>query len=74
MQVAAAVVQVIKLTLIGQGQRFKVAQLVILVFQQPGAVCLAEQLTEGIVGLGRSVKFCTKRNTLFAYLCVKFFV
>jgi len=55
MQVPAAVVQVVELTLVGQGQGFKVAQRVVSVFQFPGTVGLAKQLAEGIVGVVESL-------------------
>jgi hypothetical protein len=57
MQVAAAVIQMVELALIGQGQGFKVAQFVILVLQQAGAMGLAKQLPEGIVGVVETLFF-----------------
>ncbi|WP_425540427.1 hypothetical protein [Pseudomonas fluorescens] len=51
MQVAAAVVQVVELALVGQGQGLQVAQFIVVVLQQAGAVGLSEQLTEGVVGV-----------------------
>ena len=50
-QVTAAVVQVVELALVGQGQGLQVAQFIVVVLQKAGAVSLAKQLTEGVVDI-----------------------
>ena len=49
MQVATAVVQVVELTLVGQGQGFKIAQGVVVITQFACVAAFAEQLTEGVI-------------------------
>ncbi|MNN36930.1 hypothetical protein D3C81_1508460 [compost metagenome] len=46
----AAVVEIIQLALVRQGQRLQITQFVIAVLQQPSAVGLAKQLPRRVVG------------------------
>ncbi|MNO90870.1 hypothetical protein D3C76_824020 [compost metagenome] len=46
----AAVVEIIQLALLRQGQRLQITQFVIAVLQQPSAVGLAKQLPRRVVG------------------------
>ncbi|MNH21492.1 hypothetical protein D3C79_813020 [compost metagenome] len=56
-QVPTAVVEVIDIALIGEGERLQVAQLVVAILQQPGAVSFAQQLSYGVVGVFKLLFF-----------------
>jgi hypothetical protein len=51
MQVDAAVVQMVELALIGQGERLEVTQFVVAVLQEAGAVGFTEQPSAFIVAV-----------------------
>ncbi|MNH26324.1 hypothetical protein D3C79_863690 [compost metagenome] len=56
-QVPTAVVEVIEIALVGEGEGLQVAQVVVAVLQQPGAVSFAQQLPCGVVAVLKLLPF-----------------